>query len=111
MKIDEFDVFMDGVVCDCESIMKSKGLAYSGKEDKLGNFNRLGDMLDLSNKQTWAVYFVKHFDALMSYIKGGYNDSEPIKGRVLDLICYLFLFAAILEDDDEWTPVIKKGGI
>jgi hypothetical protein len=86
---------------ECFSIMKSKGLAYSGIEDKLGNFKRIAKQLGLSPKQVWAVYFEKHHDALSSYLRGEYSDSEPIRGRIQDLINYLFLLYGLIEEESK----------
>ena len=82
----------------CLAIMKSKGEAYSGLEDKLGNFKRCAKLADVPIEKAWFVYFVKHFDALTAYLRGEYKDSEPIKGRIQDLINYLFLLTAILKE-------------
>lgn len=53
----------------------------------------------------WAVYAAKHWDAVMQYIKDQNTGTkrthlEPIGGRVDDLLVYLLLFKAILEETD-----------
>jgi hypothetical protein len=99
MKVKDFENFMKKeILPECDKIMKSKGLSYSGLEDKFGNFKRCSKLSGVSIEQAWFTYFVKHFDALSSFIRGEYSDSEPIKGRVFDLINYLFLFAGILKE-------------
>ena len=84
----------------CKDIRTSKGIAYSGKEDKLGNFKRCAALSGMPIEKAWFIYFVKRFDALSSYIRGEYVDSEPIDGRIMDLINYLFLLYAIIKDVD-----------
>lgn len=86
----------------CMKIMKSKGMSYSGKEDKLGNFKRVaekvGKMMSAGADPViivWYVYFCKHLDALESFLRKEYSDSEPIEGRIDDLINYLFLLVGI----------------
>ena len=102
MKADElYDLIQKEILPPCLEIMKSKGEAYSGKEDKLGNFKRCAKLADVSTEKAWFIYFVKHFDALSAYIRGEYSDSEPIKGRILDLVNYLFLLTAILKEQDK----------
>lgn len=99
MTIKEFEKLMkEDIFPACEKIMQSKGLSYSGLKDKLGNFKRGSDLSGASIEQVWFVYFTKHFDALSSYIRGEYSDSEPIKGRILDLINYLYLLCGILKE-------------
>lgn len=101
MKEERFYKLTDKLILDCMEIMKSKGTAYSGLEDKLGNFKRVAKSLALTPQQVWYVYFAKHLDALSAYLRREYKDSEPIKGRIMDLINYLILFHAIVIENDE----------
>ena len=80
--------------------MDSKGLAYSGEEDKFGNFNRVGELLKLDRKKVLNVYFHKHIDAIDSYIREEYHDTEPIQGRIFDAINYLLLLSGMIKEDD-----------
>ena len=98
MTLQEFDRVMDEMFLACNEVMKSKGLAYSGKEDKLGNFKRCAKLSGTDIDKVWFTYFIKHFDSLCSYIRGEYSDSEPIKGRIIDMINYLYLYAGILKE-------------
>jgi hypothetical protein len=114
MKEERFYELAGKMWVECMEIMRSKGQAYSGKEDKLGNFKRVAKKLGLSPKQVWYVYFAKHLDALSSYLKGEYVDSEPIKGRLQDLINYvLLLWGLIYEEAEIDLRSVKKyvGGI
>lgn len=114
MKEERFYKLIDKLFLDCMEIMKSKGVAYSGLDDKLGNFKRVAKSLALTPQQVWYVYFAKHLDALSAFLRGEYNDSEPIGGRIKDLINYLFLLHALLnEGDDEDrgdVPIINEEG-
>ena len=99
MILKEFDkLIKKELLPKCFEIMDSKGIAYSGQIDKLGNFKRLAKMTNTPIELIWFVYFVKHFDALNSYIKKEYTDSEPIEGRIVDLINYLFLLYGIIKE-------------
>ncbi len=102
MKSEDFYKFItEEILPQCFEIMKTKGEAYSGIEDKLGNFKRCCKLSGTTIEQTWFTYFVKHFDALSSYVRGEYKDSESIKGRIQDLINYLFLLSAILKEENK----------
>jgi hypothetical protein len=51
----------------------------------------------------WAVYAGKHWDAIQQFIKDQRNGKErerlePIEGRVDDLLVYLLLFKAMLQE-------------
>lgn len=101
MEIKEFDKFVKKEILPyCFKIMNSKGVSYSGKIDKLANFKRCAKLAEISVEKAWFIYATKHWDAIASYIRGEYNDSEPIKGRILDIINYMFLFAGILKEQE-----------
>lgn len=106
----EINVFLD----DCLSTMKSKGKDYTqGNYDILHNFKTVASEIGVSMERAWAVYFFKHYAALMSYVKMGQVESEPIEGRVKDLIVYLLLFYKMIkerqrEEDQDSSGVITK---
>jgi uncharacterized Zn finger protein (UPF0148 family) len=88
------------------SLSVLKGGEYSGDSDRLANFRRNAQNLDLLPEQIWAVYAGKHWDSLMQYIKDlgtgkARTRSEPLSGRADDLIVYLLLFKAMLEERNE----------
>ena len=110
MKEEVFYKECDELYKECMDIMKTKGQAYSGLEDKLGNFKRVAKNLAMTPEQVWYVYFSKHLDALSAYLRGEYKDSEPIVGRIKDLINYLFLYYGLLiEKDGECCGVPEPG--
>ena len=85
-----------------------KGGEYAHAGDRLDNFRRQARDLDLCMEQTWRIYAGKHWDAITTYIRDmqtGRNRprSEPITGRVDDLIVYLILFKAILYERGQYT--------
>lgn len=80
-----------------------KGGEYSGDTDRLANFRRNGAALGLPMETVWAVYAGKHWDAIMQYIRDQREGVErqrlePIEGRVDDLLVYLLLLKAMLEE-------------
>lgn len=107
MRTGKFYEIISVLWVECMEIMKSKGTAYSGVEDKLGNFKRVAKNLSMTPYQVWAVYFHKHIDALDSWLRGEYMDSEPIEGRIKDGINYLLLLAGLIKEEQEGI-VIKK---
>lgn len=99
MKANDFYVMCDRIYAEeLMPIMKSKGEAYSGKEDKLGNFKRLAAKYQVSPFLVWAIFFGKHIDALDSWLRGEYSDSEPVEKRIDDLTNYLFLLRALMTE-------------
>lgn len=78
-----------------------KGGEYAGDEDRLANFRRNGEAMELPMETVWRVYAGKHWDAITQYIKdlqkGVVRDRmETIEGRVDDLIVYALLFKAMI---------------
>lgn len=95
-----------------------KGGEYSGDEDRLDNFRRNGVDLGLPMETIWRVYAAKHWDAIGQYVKDLHSNKErsrlePIAGRVDDLLVYLLLFAAMIEEREGASrpfdpPIIPK---
>ena len=87
-------------------LAKEKGEEYSSEADRLDNFRRNGKDNDVPMEVCWRIYAGKHWDAIGQYIRDLKNGkdrtrSEPLVGRVDDLILYLILFRCML---DERTP-------
>lgn len=86
-----------------------KGGEYSGDTDRLLNFRRNGERLNLPMETIWAVYAAKHWDAIMQYvhdIQHGVKRErlESIAGRADDLMVYLLLFKAMIEERQNEGP-------
>ena len=105
---DLYQFIQKDLLPECMSIMTTKGESYSGLEDKLGNFKRCAKLAGVPIEKAWYVYFIKHFDALSAYIRTEYKDSESIRGRIIDLINYLFLLAAILKEQGRLDAKRKR---
>lgn len=80
-------------------ILKLKGADYSDSSghNRLANFERLAARLGLSDLQIWAVYAMKHIDAILTYCADGRVQSEAIEGRITDARNYLALLRLMIE--------------
>lgn len=83
-----------------------KGGEYAGDEDRLANFRRNSERLGMSMEAVWAVYAMKHVDSILQYVKdinaGRTRErSEPLSGRADDIIVYMLLLKAMLEEAGE----------
>lgn len=94
----EFIQLMDEEYSEIAAINQVKGHDYSGDEDALSNFKRQAEALGLTPMQVLAVYFMKHVDAFMTYAKEGDVKSEPVEGRIHDIILYMFLALGLIND-------------
>lgn len=102
---DQYARLVERTIEQINSLSKLKGGEYAGDNDRLANFRRNGEVLGLPMETVWAVYYNKHHDAVMQFIQdlntGKRRDRmEPISGRVDDMIVYLILLKAMLEERD-----------
>lgn len=87
---------------ECFELLTNKGQDYTnGDVDVLRNFKKTAVNVGLTPLQVWSVYFMKHIDAIQTYIQKGELKSEPIESRIQDAINYLLLFNALIEDVKE----------
>lgn len=77
---------------------RTKGSDYAGDEDALANFKLHAGQLGLTPEQIWAVYAGKHYDAILTYVREGDVKSEPVEGRILDMILYLYLLLGLVRE-------------
>lgn len=99
----QWEALLETTIDKIKSLAKNKGGEYSGDSDRLANFRRNAEALGLCPEVVWAVYAGKHWDALQTYVKDLSTGlqrvrSEPLDGRVDDLLVYLLLFKAMLEE-------------
>jgi hypothetical protein len=85
---------------------KKKGGEYAGDRDRLENFKRNGERLNLPQEVIWAVYAGKHWDAITQYcadvrVGASRPRMESLSGRCNDLIVYLILFKAMLQEREQ----------
>ena len=100
-----WDKMIEDTFDEVRHLAKAKGGEYSGDQDRLLNFRRNGAALDLPMETIWAVYSAKHWDAIQQYVKDLRENKtrerlEPITGRIRDLIVYLLLLEAMVEERD-----------
>ena len=65
------------------------------------NFKRVGEYLNLPPEKALMVYLMKHIDGITAYIDGHQSQREPVEGRIIDAIVYLFLLWGMLDDNKE----------
>lgn len=87
---------------DCIDLLRAKNADYSQNEqvgDRIAAFRRIARDVDLPMRKVWAVFAQKHWGAIMRFCKEGRVESEPIDGRINDLINYAVLFGPIVEEE------------
>ncbi len=87
---------------ECISMLRSKNKDYSQGEqqgDRIAAFRRIARDINITMRQAWAVFCQKHWGAVMKFVKDGTVESEPIDGRINDIINYMVLLGAIIDDE------------
>ncbi len=104
MNYDEEMATFDEISAACKELLSKKGDDYSGREDRLLNFKRLGNELNLPPRQVLWVYLRKHLDAITSYVRDGKLEScESLRSRVTDAINYLVLLECLrMDETQDW---------
>ena len=89
------------VIETCWDIYDRKGKDYTrgkGDLDRLDNFNEAAEQNGVSSVQAWGVYFYKQTAAVWKFVKDGTVESEPIEGRLHDVINYSILLLLIIKE-------------
>ena len=79
---------------ECLETMRTKGHDYreGNDDDLLHNFRTVAEDMGMEMEQVWYIYASKHWKAIKTFIKsGGQSESEPIEGRIKDIIVYSLL--------------------
>lgn len=112
MNQQDFDKVVRSTVQELEKLLTVKGGEYAGAEDRLANFKRGAARVGVHPLQTLWIYAAKHIDSIETYIRDtaagtSRPRSEPIAGRLDDLINYCILAKALIAELD----AAQRGGI
>ena len=83
------------------------------EENAFANFDRQAEESDITPEQVLWVHAMKHKDGITAHIKGHTSQRENIRGRINDLIVYLFLLRGMVErrEGHDCTENLDQGGI
>lgn len=97
------DLDFDEILNKCCEILSVKGKDYTiGSHDRLANFRRTAEMFNCTKEQVLAIYLYKHVAAIFNYAKSNkQSESEPIEGRIADVINYMLLFYKMIKEDKD----------
>ena len=102
----DFHALVSATVEETARLLIAKGEEYSGSSDRLSNFKRGAGLTGTTPLQVALVYASKHYDSIATYIRkdaAGYEQilSEPIEGRLNDLINYCYLIKALIVENKD----------
>lgn len=99
---------MEKVFEECRGLRDAGQKEYAGSQsDAFSNFNRLATLLQLDRKHILMVYAGKHWDGIISFIRGHKSQREDVRGRINDLIVYACLLRGMI-DEEESSPTLTK---
>lgn len=105
MKQAEFDKVFQEAIAQANNLLATKGVEYTGPQtqDRLANFKRGATLTGCTPLQVAFVYASKHYDAISTFVQNDAKGakqflSEPIEGRLHDLMNYCILMLAIIRD-------------
>ena len=108
MKRENFEMFIDKEMIPlCLRILKVKGKSYSGDEDAFKNFKETAKEAGITVEESWLTQYLKHYNAIRSFLNDEYTDSEPIKLRIADAINYLLMLSGILREQGKIKGEMK----
>lgn len=123
---EKFKQILSLTVAKLYRLTATKGDEYKqGSEDQLANFKRNAAGAEVHPLQIWRIYFMKHLDSILGWIKDSVDGkeqsySEPIIERIDDAILYLILLKGFyyerhldelraIEHND--TRPLEEGGV
>jgi hypothetical protein len=111
---DTFNQLVRETIASTAGLLTSKGEEYAGSEDRLANFKRGATLTGATPLQVAFIYASKHYDAIATYIRKDAERfpqllSEPIDGRLDDLINYCILMKAIILEESTKAAIEGEG--
>ena len=93
------DEEIDAMLRWCIETFHRKGADYTqGSVDRLKNFRDVARDTDQPMIKAWYTYAYKHWSAVVSFVKHGQVESEPIEDRLMDVIVYCLLATKIVKE-------------
>jgi hypothetical protein len=94
----EFDNLLTEQIEMCRNITATKGVDYSGDDDRLKNFKDAGEQVGISPERALGVYLIKHIDSIKTWLKRGELKGESVEFKIDDAIMYLLLLKGMIRE-------------
>ena len=90
---------MERVFAECNAVRGEGQKEYARRDDSaFANFERIAVDLGITREKVLWVYAMKHKDGIASHLNGHTSQREDVRGRINDLIVYLFLLRGMLDE-------------
>lgn len=104
MTINEREEHIEELFMECQGVLRAKGQAYSGNAEANSNLERSAKDADLSKYQILHVFLNKHLACIRNAIRENphapVDDTEGLRGRIIDTINYLAILSSMLKEDE-----------
>lgn len=98
---EEVSVLMNDVFKQCQDARAAGQKEYAHKENNaLANFEDEAANFNTSREVVWGIFAGKHWRGIRAYINGHRSQREDVRGRIKDLIVYLILLWAMIDDTE-----------
>lgn len=109
MNTPELNSLVQSTFTEINRLLVVKGGEYANSEDRLANFKRGATLTGCTPLQVLFIYMSKHYDAVASFVQTSAAgqvrpSSEPVAGRLDDLINYCILAKGLIQE----MPVASK---
>jgi hypothetical protein len=110
---DDFNLLVQETYTESAKLLINKGGEYAGSEDRLANFKRGAALTGATPLQVALIYLAKHYDAIATFVRDDASAvervrSEPIEGRLDDLMNYCILMKALLREARDDTARLSR---
>jgi len=100
---------MDEVIGHMKAFREAGQREYAHREENaFGNFERVGERLNLSREQILLVYMEKHLDGIHAYVQGHRSQREDVRGRIVDAIVYLCLLYGMVVENEKLPQKVEE---
>lgn len=111
----KFNGLVNSTIDTMRMLMTTKGGEYAGNQDRLGNFKRGAALTGATPLQVAFIYASKHYDAIATFVRdeaAGTDRprSEPIEGRLDDLMNYCLLMKGLVQEAKQETFTVRSVG-
>lgn len=98
MTHEQFAEHTEKLFDEIRSIGQTKGKEYADGQNRFANFLDIAKEVDSRPELVLYTYMVKPWRAIQSFLRDGKVYSEPIQGRIRDVIVYLMMLDGLITE-------------
>lgn len=92
---------MEQIFAECMQTREDGQKEYAQNEgNALQNFDDQAAELEIPREKVWYIFADKHWRGVRAWINGHRSQRENVRGRIKDLIVYLVLLWAMVDDTE-----------